>query len=176
MADTEKKTAKYRFLVDTIKEKIKNGEYEPGERMESENTLSDQFGYSRQTVRQALSVLEQEGLIEKRQGSGSYITGRSRGEDRIDLLLSSDSAYLYPMLLHDIKKTLAAQGFSTTVHITENTFSTEHTLLQKILHQPPRALLVEGVKTARTNPNLDLYRKLQKKNCLLYTSPSPRDA
>ena len=26
MADTEKKTAKYRFLVDTIKEKIKNGE------------------------------------------------------------------------------------------------------------------------------------------------------
>ena len=97
-------------------------------------------------MRQALSVLEQEGLIEKRQGSGSYITGRSRGEDRIDLLLSSDSAYLYPMLLHDIKKTLAAQGFSTTVHITENTFSTEHTLLQKILHQPPRALLVEGVK------------------------------
>ena len=60
MADTEKKTAKYRFLVDTIKEKIKNGEYEPGERMESENTLSEQFGYSRQTVRQALSVLEQE--------------------------------------------------------------------------------------------------------------------
>ena len=47
MADTEKKTAKYRFLVDTIKEKIKNGEYEPGERMESENTLSEQFGYSR---------------------------------------------------------------------------------------------------------------------------------
>lgn len=47
MADTEKKTAKYRFLVDTIKEKIKNGEYEPGERMKSENTLSEQFGYSR---------------------------------------------------------------------------------------------------------------------------------
>ena len=62
MADTEKKTAKYRFLVDTIKEKIKNGEYEPGERMESENTLSEQFGYSRQTVRQGLSVLEQ-GLL-----------------------------------------------------------------------------------------------------------------
>ena len=55
MADTEKKTAKYRFLVDTIKEKIKNGEYEPGERMESENTLSEQFGYSRQTVRQPCS-------------------------------------------------------------------------------------------------------------------------
>lgn len=82
MADTEKKTAKYRFLVDTIKEKIKNGEYEPGERMESENTLSEQFGYSRQTVRQALSVLEQEGLIERRRGSGTYISSESRRTPR----------------------------------------------------------------------------------------------
>ena len=64
MADTEKKTAKYRFLVDTIKEKIKNGEYEPGERMESENTLSEQFGYSRQTVRQALHFVPVEQVDE----------------------------------------------------------------------------------------------------------------
>lgn len=72
---------------------------------------SQRYKVSRQTVRQALSVLEQEGLIEKRQGSGCYITGRSRGEDRIDLLLSSDSAYLYPMLLHDIKKHLRHRAF-----------------------------------------------------------------
>ena len=58
MADTERKTAKYRFLVETIKEKIRGGAYAPGERMESENRLSEEFGYSRQTVRQALSVLE----------------------------------------------------------------------------------------------------------------------
>ena len=70
MAEAERKTAKYRFLVETIKEKIKNGAYAPGERMESENRLSEEFGYSRQTVRQALSVLEREGLIERRRGSG----------------------------------------------------------------------------------------------------------
>ena len=45
--------------------------------MESENTLSEQFGYSRQTVRQSLSVLEQEGLIERRRGSGTYISSES---------------------------------------------------------------------------------------------------
>lgn len=151
---------KYKWLAGHLREQLPDYTANGIHRLPTEAAISQRYKVSRQTVRQALSVLEQEGLIEKRQGSGSYITGRSRGEDRIDLLLSSDSAYLYPMLLHDIKKTLAAQGFSTTVHITENTFSTEHTLLQKILHQPPRALLVEGVKTARTNPNLDLYRKL----------------
>ena len=156
---------KYKWLAGHLREQLPDYTANGIHRLPTEAAISQRYKVSRQTVRQALSVLEQEGLIEKRQGSGSYITGRSRGEDRIDLLLSSDSAYLYPMLLHDIKKTLAAQGFSTTVHITENTFSTEHTLLQKILHQPPRALLVEGVKTARTNPNLDLYRKLQKKKC-----------
>ena len=156
---------KYKWLAGRLREQLPDYTANGIHRLPTEAAISQRYKVSRQTVRQALSVLEQEGLIEKRQGSGSYITGRSRGEDRIDLLLSSDSAYLYPMLLHDIKKTLAAQGFSTTVHITENTFSTEHTLLQKILHQPPRALLVEGVKTARTNPNLDLYRKLQKKKC-----------
>ena len=41
MAEAERKTAKYRFLVETIKEKIKNGAYAPGERMESENRLSE---------------------------------------------------------------------------------------------------------------------------------------
>ena len=131
---------KYKWLAGHLREQLPDYTANGIHRLPTEAAISQRYKVSRQTVRQALSVLEQEGLIEKRQGSGSYITGRSRGEDRIDLLLSSDSAYLYPMLLHDIKKTLAAQGFSTTVHITENTFSTEHTLLQKILHQPPRAL------------------------------------
>ena len=167
---------KYKWLAGRLREQLPDYTANGIHRLPTEAAISQRYKVSRQTVRQALSVLEQEGLIEKRQGSGSYITGRSRGEDRIDLLLSSDSAYLYPMLLHDIKKTLAAQGFSTTVHITENTFSTEHALLQKILHQPPRALLVEGVKTARTNPNLDLYRKLQKKKCpVLFLQESGTD-
>ena len=109
MADTEKKTAKYRFLVDTIKEKIKNGEYEPGERMESENTLSDQFGYSRQTVRQALSVLEQEGLIERRRGSGTYISSESRRTPRgnsIAIVTTYISDYIFPTIIRGIEERL----------------------------------------------------------------------
>ena len=35
--------------------------------------MAQEYGMSRQTVRQALSLLEQEDLIERRQGSGTYV-------------------------------------------------------------------------------------------------------
>ncbi len=95
---------KYKWLAGHLREQLPDYTANGIHRLPTEAAISQRYKVSRQTVRQALSVLEQEGLIEKRQGSGCYITGRSRGEDRIDLLLSSDSAYLYPMLLHDIKK------------------------------------------------------------------------
>ena len=82
---------KYKWLAGRLREQLPDYTANGIHRLPTEAAISQRYKVSRQTVRQALSVLEQEGLIEKRQGSGSYITGRSRGEDRIDLLLSSDS-------------------------------------------------------------------------------------
>ena len=127
---------KYKWLAGRLREQLPDYTANGIHRLPTEAAISQRYKVSRQTVRQALSVLEQEGLIEKRQGSGSYITGRSRGEDRIDLLLSSDSAYLYPMLLHDIKKTLAAQGFSTTVHHAKHLFHRTYSFTED---SPPAA-------------------------------------
>jgi DNA-binding LacI/PurR family transcriptional regulator/DNA-binding transcriptional regulator YhcF (GntR family) len=45
----------------------------PGMKLESEARLATQFGVSVMTLRQALSVLAHEGLIERRQGSGTYV-------------------------------------------------------------------------------------------------------
>ena len=147
MADTEKKTAKYRFLVDTIKEKIKNGEYEPGERMESENTLSDQFGYSRQTVRQALSVLEQEGLIERRRGSGTYISSESRRTPRgnsIAIVTTYISDYIFPTIIRGIEETLTNAGYDLTLNVTNNHVEEEARILQSLISRR-----VDGVRARR---------------------------
>lgn len=46
----------------------------PGERLPSENALSVRYGVSRITIRQALSALEEEGAIERRQGSGTFVS------------------------------------------------------------------------------------------------------
>jgi GntR family transcriptional regulator len=48
--------------------------YKPGQRIPSENELSNTFGVSRPTVRQALQELVSEGKIEKRKGEGSFVS------------------------------------------------------------------------------------------------------
>ncbi len=54
---------------------------EPGARVSSEAELCDRFSVSRMTVRQAMQVLEAEGLLERRQGHGSFARARRLERD-----------------------------------------------------------------------------------------------
>ena len=164
MAEAERKPAKYRFREETIKEKIKNGAYAPGERMESENRLSEEFGYSRQTVRQALSVLEREGLIERRRGSGTYISTESRRPARgnnVAIVTTYISDYIFPTIIRGIEETLTGAGYSLTLGVTNNHVEDESRILQSLISRKTDGVIVEGTKTAFPNPNVELYRKLQ---------------
>jgi DNA-binding FadR family transcriptional regulator len=59
----------YRYFI----ESMKNGVLRPGARVPSERELAMQFGASRATVRKALQVLEEDHLVERRLGSGTFI-------------------------------------------------------------------------------------------------------
>ena len=62
---------KYQTVADALRAGIQAGKYQ--KTLPTEQALCAQFQVSRQTVRQALSLLEAEGLIDRRQGSGSHI-------------------------------------------------------------------------------------------------------
>ncbi len=57
----------------SIRRRIAEGGWQPGMRLPSERELVQEFGCARMTVHHALRELEDEGLIERRQGSGSYV-------------------------------------------------------------------------------------------------------
>ena len=57
-----------------IHDRIKSGDWEPGDRIPSERDLSSQFGVSRVTIRQALANLEDEGLLRRAQGQGTFVS------------------------------------------------------------------------------------------------------
>lgn len=59
---------------DLLRERILQGEYPAGERMPSEDSLAEQLGVSRATVRTALAALAAEGIVRRRQGDGTYAT------------------------------------------------------------------------------------------------------
>jgi GntR family transcriptional regulator len=59
------------FLV--LHDEIVRGALDPGDPLPSEQSMCDEFGVSRITVRRALADLAEEGLIERRHGVGSFV-------------------------------------------------------------------------------------------------------
>lgn len=74
MAITQIKRQNVSELVfEQMKEMIADGEWAPGEKIQSENELATQFGVSRVTVRSAIQKLSSLGLVESRHGEGTYV-------------------------------------------------------------------------------------------------------
>lgn len=63
-------------VVDELRTAIVGGTRAPGERLPSEPDLARTLGISRPTLRDALRALEDEGLVRRVHGSGTYVTGR----------------------------------------------------------------------------------------------------
>ena len=65
-------------IASTIEGKIRSGVYKVGDQLPTESQLSVRFGVSRGTVREALKSLMSLGLLESRQGSGTYVKAKER--------------------------------------------------------------------------------------------------
>lgn len=65
---------RYRVLADLLRQEIVGGTYAPGAQLPTEAELSTKFGMSRGTVVKAIDTLVGEGLVTKRQGSGSFVS------------------------------------------------------------------------------------------------------
>lgn len=63
----------YIKIHDRLKEEIQQGVWKVGDRLPSERELSVKFGVSRMTLRQAIQTLADEGIIERKIGSGTYV-------------------------------------------------------------------------------------------------------
>ena len=63
----------YSRVATIIQNRIASGQYEPGERLPTEEELLQYYGVSKITVRNALSLLEAEGLITRTRGRGTFV-------------------------------------------------------------------------------------------------------
>ena len=65
----------YAKAIDYIYELINAGTLEVGSRLPTERNIAEQLGIGRNSTREALSILHGMGIIERKQGSGNYISG-----------------------------------------------------------------------------------------------------
>lgn len=63
----------YVRIRDQIKREIDEQVWKVGERLPSERDLAEEFEVSRMTLRQAISLLVEEGVLERRVGSGTFV-------------------------------------------------------------------------------------------------------
>ena len=66
----------FEVIGDQIREQVRSGTLKPGDKLPPERTLAEQFGTSRNAVREALRALEHAGLINLQKGAhgGAFIT------------------------------------------------------------------------------------------------------
>jgi GntR family transcriptional regulator len=72
----EPRTPKYIWVLNTLRQRIEAGTYQPGTALPSENQLAGEFEVSRPTVLKSLAFLKQDGWIESQQGKANFVRGK----------------------------------------------------------------------------------------------------
>lgn len=67
------KAARYIQIHDDMSEAIASGKWQPGDKIPAERDLAEEFSVSRMTLRQAIMLLVDEGLLERRVGAGTFV-------------------------------------------------------------------------------------------------------
>lgn len=109
----------YQAVIDNVVERIANGTLLPGAMLPSESQLGADLGVSQGTARKALIELEARGLVQRRQGRGTFVTVRTPDTSMFNFfrLRRPDGTLDSPKLENETVKTRAA-----TPHETERLF------------------------------------------------------
>lgn len=83
---------KFMQVEDFIRNQIKSGLLEPGDRIPTEEELCDRFGFSRMTINKAIGNLASSGLIKRISGKGSFVSGR-----HVDNLINLNDSFTQGM-------------------------------------------------------------------------------
>lgn len=75
----------WRLISEELRLDIDGGRLHTGDRLPTEHVLAERFGVNRHTARQAVAALAEEGLVESRRGSGTFVTGQAVRLHRIGL-------------------------------------------------------------------------------------------
>ncbi|MBE6851170.1 MAG: GntR family transcriptional regulator [Ruminococcus sp.] len=159
---------KYLAIVEWAKKYIEEQHLLPDDRFLSENELCSIHNVSRQTVRQALKMLESENVICRVRGSGTFVKGaggeRTGGRLSVGVISTYFSDYIFPSIVTGIESVLKRNHTAMQLSITQNQVFEETQALKNMIAHGVSGLIVEPSKSALPNPNQKLYEEIRAKN------------
>lgn len=76
----------YHQLKEILKELVTDGRLQPGDQLDGEHVLCERFGVSRTVVRQALSELHREHVLDRQKGRGTFVAHERTSQSLVDTL------------------------------------------------------------------------------------------
>ncbi|WP_069169718.1 GntR family transcriptional regulator [Streptomyces griseus] len=148
---------KYLHLANRLRVDIENGLWAPGAQLPVERELAETLAVSVNTVRRAVGELVAEGIVQRRQGSGTFVTpeasappesaGAPEGRRLIGVLVPS-TTYYYPRVVDGVQRVLREAGAGVVLASSKYDLGVERDEL--------RAMLDSGVQGLLLVPNLHL--------------------
>ena len=151
---------KYQMIAKELEVMLLSGK--GGGKLPTEGELCQQYGCSRQTVRSALSVLQEKGLIVRRQGSGSYpIRLPHKSSRQMVMLLKEQETATAANLVRKAREAADAVGCSLMCLETHGSQEEERKHLQALLQHRPVGVIVEPIEDVMGSPNQELLQALR---------------
>ncbi|WP_394556649.1 GntR family transcriptional regulator [Priestia aryabhattai] len=142
----------YLQVIDKIKQNIEKGIFKEKERLPSEFDLSKQLGVSRATLREALRILEEENIIVRRHGVGTFVNTKPTFLSGIEQLNS---------ITHMIEQ--AGMKAGTIFLSSQIQELSENALTRFACGEDEQILFVERVRTANGEPVVYCMDKVPQK-------------
>ena len=158
---------KYLQVADILRKEIADGVFRDGQTLMTEEELRFRFDVSRQTIRQAIALLEEDGLVDRRRGSGTYVRHgprRRQGTIHVGVVTTYITDYIFPSIVSGIESVLNENGVVMNLSATYNDSRTERNILERMMDGQVDGLIVEGARTAKQPENEDLFRRLAQRN------------
>ncbi len=162
------KGSKTALIAHWLRERLKSGVYGKSQRLESENELAARFEVTRLTARQAIMRLEQEGLVTRIQGKGTFpyqepSLFHSPKHKRIAFVTRDLKGHVFTYTLEGAKEACSQSGYELELYSTADDTRGQRSVLESLTEAPIDGLIIEAFKTALPSPNEDIFRKLVQK-------------
>ena len=159
-----------------INENIKSGKYTKGTRIMSEPMLSEYLKVSRYSVREALKDLFIEGIIERRSGSGTYITDKL-GEKYIIIAITefdffNQTGKFFSIFIERMKEEISNMGYKAVITLLDTNGKEDIDIFQHITQKPEDVIGLINISNDKTYSTLE-ERNIPIIKFIAETSPYP---
>ena len=156
---------KYIKIKDNINLDITKNIYPIGSKLPTEVELAKQYNVSRSTIRQALDLLCEQGIISKHWGSGNTVMSKKENtkEKTVMVIVLDSKSPMASNLVSDLTSLLAKNNLQLETHETHNSFQTERTLLKALLTDVYGGLIIQMAHSSFPSPNTDILQLLLKR-------------